>query len=326
MSTTTVSNLSVIQSLTAALQQQKASLATLSEQLASSKKYSNLTDYTASEARTLINLQASATQKQAYINVITTVSTNLSVYDATLTDLEEITSQARSLANNNPTYSADVALNVVTQTNSYLKSVTVDLNQELNGRCLYAGSRYDIQPVQDLSTLPSSTIPDPADVPTTDPALPSYDTEYVDSSSTSEAAYTTDRATIDSGYVVDYGMTSNNVAFQQLVAGLRYLQAAGNATDAATYSTYMNQASTMLASAMTSLQTLHTTIANNMNTMSSQKTAQEASISSLTDQVADIQQVDTTQVAVEITTLEALLQASYSATGSILNMSIVNYL
>ena len=67
----------------------------------------------------------------------------LSIYDTTLTDLEEIASQAQSLANNNPTYGEDIALNVGTQTTSYLKSVTVDLNQEINGRYLYSGSRYD---------------------------------------------------------------------------------------------------------------------------------------------------------------------------------------
>jgi flagellin-like hook-associated protein FlgL len=60
--------------------------------------------------------------------------------------------------------------------------------------------------------------------------------------------------------------------------------------------------------------------------MTSQKEAQKAAISNLTDQVANIQQVDTTQLAVQITSLQALLQASYSATGSILKMSIVNYL
>ncbi len=326
MSTASVSNMSVIQTLTAALQSQKAQLTTLSEQLASSKKYSDLTDYSASEARSLINLQASATQRQAYISVITTVSTNLSIYDTTLSDLEEIATQAQSLANNNPTYSDDVALNVVTQTNSFLKSVTVDLNQQINGRYLYSGTRYDTQPSQDLYSLDPATIPDPADVPTTDPALPSYDHDYVDASSTSPEAYTEDRATIDSGYVIDYGITSNDTAFQQLVAGLRYLQAAGNATDETTYKTYISQASTMLASALTSLQTLHTTVANNISTVTSQKEAQKSAISSLTNQVADIQQVDTTQVSVEITTLEALLQASYSATGTILNMSIVNYL
>jgi flagellin-like hook-associated protein FlgL len=240
--------------------------------------------------------------------------------------LEEIASQAQSLANNNPTYSADIALNVVTQTNSYLKSVSVDLNQSINGRYIYSGARYNTQPVQDLSILPDSTIPVPADVPTTEPNLPSYDAEYVDASSTSTAAYATDRATIDTGYVVDYGVNSNNSAFQQLAAGLRYLQAAGNATDAATYKSYMTQASAMLASAVASLQTLHTSVANNMNTMTSQKEAQKTAISNLTEQVMDIQQVDTTQVSVEIVSLEALLQASYSATGSILKMSIVNYL
>ena len=74
------------------------------------------------------------------------------------------------------------------------------------------------------------------------------------------------------------------------------------------------------------MQNLHTIVANNINVMTTQKEAQKAALTTLTDRVSNIQQVDTTQVAAEITSLEAILQASYSATGSILKMSIVNYL
>jgi len=324
MSITTVSNLSVRDSLTTALQSEQARLSTLTTQLSSGVKYDDLTDYTSSEARNYVNLQAAASQKQSYVKIISSVNNTLSIYDTTLTDLEEIVTQAKTLGNNNPTYNEDVALNVRTQAESYLKSVTVDLNQSINGRYVYSGSRYTTPPVQDLSELPESTL---TSTLTTGYEVPSYDTEYVALGGvTSEASYTTDNAPIDTNYRIDYGITSNDPAFQKMIAGLRYLQAAGNSTDTATYSTNMTEAVSLLTEALSAIQLMHTTVASNMNIVDSEKSSQETAISNFADQIADIQQVDTTQVSTEITALETTLQASYTVTGDLLKMSLINYL
>ena len=397
MTITSVSNLSVKSSMTSALQSEQTTLTQLTAQLSSQKQHTNLTDYSASDARNLINLQSTATQKEAYISVINTISSNLAVYDTTLTDLETIAAQAQSLANNSPTYSTDIASNVATQTTNFLRSVTVDLNQEVNGRFIYAGSRYTTPPAQDLSTLPTSTLSstmltDNLTVPTYDAASTlnlstsgqaitvggtvgngqtasvtvngtayTYNVQATDTptlvaaglaalipgasnagavlniqagdvinaaavSTTNAAAYSADQAVVDTGYTVHYGITSNDQTIQKLVAGLRFLQAAGNSSDAATYKAYMAQATSLLSSAVTALQSLHTGVANNINIMTSEKEAQKTAISNLTDQVANIQQIDVTQVSTEITSLETILQASYSATGSILKLSITSYL
>jgi len=395
-----ISNIGRTASMVSALQNEQATLSKLSEQLSTQKRNTNLTDYTASEALNLINLQASATQKEAYMNIITSVNNNLSIYDSTLTDLENIATQAQSLANGNPNYTADLAMNMGVQATNYLKSVTVDLNQNINGRYIFSGTRYTTQPVQDLSSLPSATLSTSV---VSDPLVPVYDSAatlyfsvsgqaitmngaagagqealmtvdgvtysytvlttdtptsimtafgvqltaagvpYVQAGATitiggghtiddwtvetsSAASYVTDHAKIDAGYTIDYGLTSNNSAFQKLVSGLRYLQAAGNASDAATYQTNMAQAASLLGNALTAMQTMHTTVANNMGVMTTQKEMQEKSIDNLANQVFDIQQVDITQVSAEITMLETLLQASYSATGGILKLSIISYL
>jgi len=400
-----ISNLSIQSSLTSALQGQQATLTQLSTQLATQEKYTNLTDYSASDARNLISLQSTATQTQAYISVIGTVSTKLSVYNSTMTDMESIIAQAQTIAQNNPTYSSSDASNsVAIQATNYLKSIGVDLNQQLNGQYIYAGTRYTTQPVSDLSALPASTLS--STIYTDGASLPSYDTQYsasaltmgisgqnvtiggtvgtpenatvtvnnktysytvqstdtptsiatalsalvaVDipgtsssgavltvggtgtinsaaSNVTNVASYTTDQATINTGYNVNYGVSSNNPAIQQMVAGLRYLQAAGNATDATTYASDMQQATTLLSSASSGLQTLNTSVAYNIDTMTTEKANQNASITDLTNQVSDIQSVDVTQVSTEITQLQTILQASYAVTGDIEKMSIVSYL
>jgi flagellar hook-associated protein 3 FlgL len=327
MSVNSVSNLSITSALTSSLQTETSNLTQLTEQLSSGQEYTDLTDYDPSDARNLVNLQAEATQKNAFISVIGTVSNNLSIYDTTLSDLENVVTEAQSLSNNNPTYSADVATNVYTQATNYLESVTADLNQDVDGRYIFSGARYTTPPVQNLANLPTSTLS--TTIYTDNQTLPSYDTDYVAGASppsTSTAAYTTDSATVDTGYTVDYGITSNDPSFQEMVAGLRYLQAAGSSTDSADYKTNMEQASTLLSSALSNIENVHTTVADNIDIISSEKTAQQTAISNLTNQVDNIQQVDVTQVSTEITALETTLQASYSVTGSILKMSIVSYL
>ncbi|MDD3029917.1 MAG: flagellin [Alphaproteobacteria bacterium] len=319
-----ISNLSITKSLTSSLQSSQTKLSSLTEQLASGLKSADLTDYTPSECRTLINLQASLSERKTYVTIIDTSLTTLSLYDTTLSSLEEVTSQAQTLASNNQTYTTDTAENVLNQAELYLRTVRSDLNQSVNGRYLYSGSRYTTAPVADLISLPESTLT--STIYTDGSTLPAYDSGYTGVGSTSTEAYVTDTARINAGYDIDYGITSNEPAMQKLIAGLRYLQAAGNATDSATYADDISQAATLLTDAISALQELHTKVANNTNLMETEKESQKSALANLTNQIADIEQVDLTQVSTEITTMQSTLQASYTATGSILKLSLANYL
>jgi flagellin-like hook-associated protein FlgL len=403
MTITSVSNASIQQILTSQLISEKTTLSQLSEQLASKQKYSDLTSYTPSDALNMINLQSSATQRQAYLGVISTVQARMSGYDTTMTDMESVISQAHTLASGNPNYNASTAASMSVLAGNFLKSISVDLNQEIGGRYIYSGSRYTTSPVTDLTTLTGT----PTNAIYTDGStLPAYDTASTASgltmaisgqtvtiggtvgtpqsasvtvgsttysyaiqasdttstiasglasvlttagitssasgsvltvggstaptaasaNTTSTAAYATDTANIDSSYNLQYGVTSNNPAFQQVIAGLRFLQAAGNSTDAATYKTNITQATSLLTSGLSALQTVHAAMANNTNTLTAEKTTQNTAITDLTNQLSDIQSVDLTQVATEINLLQTQLQASYSATGTLEKMSIVQYL
>ncbi|MDE2029957.1 MAG: hypothetical protein KGI97_05255 [Alphaproteobacteria bacterium] len=402
MTVSNISNLSLTQALIATLNGQSATLGDLSTQLATQQKHTDLTDYAPTDALNLVNLKASATQSQAYINVIDTVQARLSGYDTTMTDMESVVSQAQQLVTGNQSYNPATAASLAATAENYLKSVNIDLNQQISGRYIYAGSRYTTAPVADLTTLataPSSTI-----VPAT--GLPNYDSAYTaptlttsatsnsvtiggtvstpqqvsvtvnngtsdttytytvqasDTTSTvaaglaalipgasstgptlnlgvgttvtstvaamtSTAAYATDSAAIAAGYNVTYGVTSNDKAFQELVQGLRFLYTAANSGNAATYSTDIKQAESLLTSALTDIQAVHTTVANNINTLTNEKNLQNTAITSLTNQVDDIQNVNITQVSAEITALQTILQASYTVTGAIEKLSIASYL
>jgi flagellar hook-associated protein 3 FlgL len=345
-----VSNLSSQQILTSQLATEQSKLSTLAQQLATGKKYTDLTDYTPSDALNLINLQSSATQSNAYVDVMTTVQSRLSGYDTTMTDLESIVSQAQTLAAGNPNYNASTAGSLQSEATNFLKSVTVDLNQQIGGRYIYSGSRYTTPPVTDLSTLTGSAS---TTVYGDNASLPSYDSQYsataittttsgqtvtvggaaaanesasvtvngktytyavaatdtptsiaaglatlvvadipgttatngvltvgatgtidnATSANTNTGAYAQDTASIGASYTIQYGVTADNPAFQQLIQGLRYLSQAGASTDNTTYQANMTQAETLLTSALNGITGLHAAVAGNINTLTQQTAA-----------------------------------------------------
>lgn len=397
-----ISSIGLQSSTAAMLQTQLTELEVLNQQLASGQQADNLTDYTPSDAVNLMNYQDAITQRQSYISSINTVQARLSVYDSSMSDLESVAETAQSLAEQNSNYNSSTVSEIQGQITNYLQEVQDDLNQQVNGRYIYAGARYSTAPVGDLTNL-SGTVSYPFTA-TTSPTLPNYDTDYVSglsasisgqnvtfsgtvstpqnasitvngkvytytvqssdtptsiasalatevnqdvpgTSSTggtitvgtggtvtaaggnaSTSAYTLDSVAIDSGYYVTYGVSSDNPAFQQLIAGLQLMQQATQSTDSSTYETDMTNASSLLSTALNNIEALHTGVAANINLMSKEQSTQNTDISNIQDQITNIQSVDTATVSTEITALQSQLEASYTATSDILKLSLVNYI
>lgn len=305
---------------------EQSNLAQLDEQLASNQQFNDLTDYTPSDASNLMNFQNSITQKQAYIASMQSVSTRLTVYDQSLTDLENIAAQTSQLAEANPTQNTGNIGSINAQIQAFLQQAGDDLNQEVGGRYIFAGTRYTTQPVN-VPALLSGTITLPF-TPTDSSALPTYDSQYGTATSAQIAeAYTKDSAAIDTNNTVQYGVVSDDPAFQNLIAGMQLInQATQTGVSAATYSTDMSNAATLINTALTSIQAIHTNVAANTNTITQEQTTQNNDIATLQGQIGDIQNVNLTQVGTEINTLQSQLQASYSATATIEQLSILKYL
>ena len=482
--TSSISALGLRLILTGSLQQQQADLGTLTEQLSSGKQHSSLTGYTPTEAKQLLDVQNLTLQRQSYLASIKNVQARLSSYDTTMTDLEKIAAQASSLASQNQSYNTATAGRIQSTAQSYLLQVADDLNQQIGGRYIYAGTRYTTAPVSTDPTVlqgaPQAVLTDGVSLPDYDTQKPAQATQHVtygatlpsgatvgytssattvqvyDASGTAHTlsyswsktatdtwdltvtaadatyttvvpfnfdstthtmtslddyvasgsapssytvasptgtgvpasvnlsmtfpgqtsaqsfsldfgtygqttgndalqatgsgaavvqnsltqdgkavtttnanSYTADTVLVDNGYSLAYGASSNDQSFQQLINGLRYMNAAvtaGQSGDTATYATDMNQALQLISSALQGIQTLHAAVAGNQNTLSAQVTTQNTYITSLTNQLADIQGVDLTDISTKITSLQVQLQASYSATGTLEKLSLVNYL
>ena len=254
---------------------------------------------------------------------MTTVQSRLSLYDTTLTDLESVTQTAANIASSNQTYDTSKLTTIQAEANTYLKQITDDLNLKSGDRYLFSGVRYSTLPVTDLSTLTAA----PSATPVTSPALPDYDNAFVTSGTTADAnAYTKDSVSVDTGYNITYGITSTDPSIQKLVSGLRFIKQATTETTAAAYQADMIQASNLLTSALNGIQAVHTQLAGNQNTLTSETKLMNTNITSLQNQISDTQQVDLTSVSTQINLLQTQLSASYSATASLLQLSILKYL
>lgn len=323
--TGSVSTLGMQLLTTGNLQTGQTSISFLAQQLATGKKFVNLTDYAPSTAHNLMDFQNAVTLRQSYIASMQTLDTRLQLYDRTMNDIERIAAQAKSLASTNQSLDPGKIDQLRSQVQSYLKQLTDDINQQVGGRYIYAGTRYSTKPVIDLSTLTGApTWPFTA---TDSPTLPSYDSEYDPPTTTDNAAaFAIDVATIGPSFTLSYGVTSSADGFQELIAGLQFLNDAMNQTDPDDYHTGVTRAATLLGGALPKIQGLHSGVANNINTLKSQMDIQNSDITSLQNQITDMQKVDLTEVGARITLMQTQLQASFSATATISRLTILSYL
>jgi len=321
MATSVISNLALQLFSTSSLQTEQANLSQLNEQLASGHQFDNLTDYTPLDAQNLLNFQDAINQRQAFVSSMQTVSARLNVYDSTLGDLANVASQAGQLASQHPNLDPNNVGILQQQVLAFMNQSVDDLNQQVGNRYIYAGTRYSTQPVSLNSVLtnlsPSATL-------VTANTLPSYDTQQPGSS---QPAWTQDTVNVDTGDNLTYGVTSTQPGFQQLIAGMQFINAATQTgVSAATYQSDMAQAATLLNSALSNIQTYNAGVAAGINTIKQATSTQNSDISSLQQQIGSIQNVDLTQVGTEINLLQTQLQASYSSTATVLQNSILKYL
>lgn len=297
----------------------QTSLATLSEQLSTGKKSLDLADYSFTDARRLLDFRTTMAKRTAYNDVINTVLPRLNTYNNVLNSLDKIGNNMLQMVNTTENSSQATDAAVGAQVSSFMQQVQFFLNQQIGDRFIFSGSRYDTAPIGDLSALPVP--PTDSLTPVSSPTLPSYDSAAPGSSA---AAYATDSATIDDGYTLNYSVSSNHAGFQELILGMRWAYAATQ--DSANYSTYMDKARSLLTSALTDMRDLNGQVVSNINRFNDTKNLHSSFITELTGQVDDIQKADSAEVATKISFAQAQLQASYSVTAKIANLSLSNYL
>ncbi|MFA6279443.1 MAG: flagellin [Bdellovibrionales bacterium] len=300
-------------------------LSKLSQQLTTGKYSSNLTDYTSSSAQKLLNFNSDVLQQKGFLSVIESISPRMDVYNSAMTAIEDTASEAFTSVSSASTYNATSNASLASQITGYMDQVSYYLNQQVGDRYIFSGSRYGQAPVGDITALP---VPPTETSPylATGDAVPAYDTDYdsLDPTALVPEANVREQAAIDTTKKLTYGVTSNEDGFQQLIMGLRFAYAATQ--DQANYETNMATARDLISSGLANTRATHTDSVNAYTTLIKAKTNISSKVTSLKNQVDTIEGVDMNEVAVKITTLQAQLEASYSAVSNLINLSILKYL
>ena len=299
----------------------QSTLSDLSNQLSTGKKSLNFVDYTLTETTSLLDFTSSIEKSKSYLNVISVVKPRLQTYESALTKLSKVATDSLSSVNTLD-YNTSTNTSLGQQMTDFLSDISYYLNQKVGQRYVFAGTgtRLTTPPVIDLTTLPVPPVaPDTAPVvsptlPTSDTAAPGVDVQ----------AYTHDTVNIDDGLQITYGITSTEQGMQNLILGVRWAYAA---TQSATnFTAYMSTARGLLTTAVQQLRDLQASNAANQNRLADVTTTHNTLISNLTTSTQDIQNVDSAEVATKITFTQSQLEASYSVTARIAQLSITRYL
>jgi flagellin-like hook-associated protein FlgL len=88
----------------------------------------------------------------------------------------------------------------------------------------------------------------------------------------------------------------------------------------------MDRARTLVTGGIDDMRSIHGTVASNISQMDTTKELHTTFINNANAQIDDIQGADAAEVTTKISFAQAQLQASYSVTGKIASLSLVNYL
>lgn len=298
-------------------------LSFLTQQLTTGKYSTNLADYKSSDAQKLLNLTSKISQQKGFLKVIDTIKPRLQSYDLALSGIEDTAGTAYTALLSQTTYDPSKNASTASSIEGYVQDMVYYLNQQFGERYLFAGERYDQAPVTDEATILSAAYVPPAGTTTVaSPALPNYDTDYPNLNLPS--AWNQDSATIDTAKSLTYGVTSTEDGFQQLMLGFQWAYAATQ--DPTNYSADMKNALDLISQGISSVRAVHTKLTNAYDTVQNTSDIINSKITTLNNQVDNIEAVDVNEVGVKITTLKAQLEAAYAATANIISLSLLNYL
>jgi len=289
------------------LQQLQSQGSTLENQIASGQKSQTYAGIS-SQAGQVINLAATQSLQQSYMNTIDTVNTRLQTMNLAMQNIASIaTNFHNTLANSafspNGASVQQTAQQLLTELGSYM-------NTQDGTRYVFSGNKTS------TPTFSPAGLPNPGDL-TTNIAADYYGGDGGVA-----------QATVDHNVNLQYGVTGDNAAFEQIVRVLNFFAnnptplSQANPTDV----TNVNQAQQMLANAALSVQQLVATAGEQQNNLSQLKTAHQSAMTLASTSLNNIEQVDSATVITQLNTLQTQLQASYQTINMLQSLSLTNYL
>lgn len=177
------------------------------------------------------------------------------------------------------------------------------MNLQMDGRYLFGGGRTTSAPV-DTSQLTVPTTPSTADL------------GYYQGDDSTQSVEVSDQSAID------YGVTAGESAFEKILRAANIL-ANYDTTD--TSGDAVTEAYDLATEALDELLAVQGRLSVNAGRLEDYGERQDTAISLLSDRISDVKSVDVAAITVEISQLQTVLEASYSALSKISALSLADY-
>ncbi|SMF67842.1 flagellar hook-associated protein 3 FlgL [Tistlia consotensis] len=268
-----------------------------------SQDYAGLAD----QSRRLVSLESSHMRSENFLKQIDMIGSRLTTMETSISQLQDIASSLKTLLVN--ATSGDNASDLALADNgqAMLDQFAGLLNVQEDGRYLFAGGKTDTKPVDLGSFDPTAAGYDPTD-PTT------ANSGYYAGDDLQQSVR------VDEDQTVTYGITANESGFEALGRAL-YLTKTANGDK-----TQLEQALQAVNDAIDQLPDVRSRVGADQNALDSAKTRHNDLMSYTEQSIGDIENVDVASAMTQFSADQVMLEASYSVTAKLSQISLVNFL
>jgi flagellar hook-associated protein 3 FlgL len=228
-----------------------------------------------------------------------------------------------------------------------LQSLVASANTMSNGSYVFGGENNSVAPMADSTTVTAAVtaaFQAQFGFAPTDPAASSLTVTQIQgflgssgftslfssagwTSSFSSASSTNTTAQIAPGETGAASTNINQAGFQQLTEGYAMLAVFGNAgLSSAAQQTVATSGMSLVTEGLSSITTQEATVGSSLATVSDASSSMASQMTILQNQIGNLDNVNTTAVATEITQLSTQLQTAYNLTAQIQKLSLAQYL
>jgi flagellin-like hook-associated protein FlgL len=311
-------------------------LADLQRQLASQKKFEDLSGY-GLDAGNVQRARIDRNRLKGYLENVTSGTNRIKLLNTNLTKSSDI---ARDLLSSLRSVIREGDVDTTTiksQATANLAFLQDIMNSNVEGRYIFAGSNVGTAPIQNTSTLDSNVQADYQDwlsgTQTTAQLLATLDSAGIVYQGLDPALTTAGPVTMrfNDSVELDYTSLADENGMKELQLALSVatrLQQPGTG-DTPTRDEFfelMDKVIEIAESALRKLDAANGVIAGRAELASKMQEAHEQDIGVLETLIANKETPDINEVAIKIQTLQTQLQASYQVTASLRELSLVNFI
>lgn len=261
----------------------------------------------------ITNLQSSVTQRQGFLDTISTVQQRIQESTSVVSSIETAVSQ---FSENLPNGAYGTVPNdIQSQASQILQEVTDYLNSQDGNRYIFAGSNVTTPPVDNTGLPNPGTLTNGVSGPPPNGYFTGNDTLA--------------QAKVDTATTVQYGISADNPAFENAIRALNFLAnlPAGspdqtNPADVANVAA----ATKLINQSVTALQGISGKLSLQSAQLNNLQTSHTNALNLTKTSIDNIETVDPATAITTLNQVETNLQASYSTISSLSQLSLVNYL